>query len=67
MNGDINCSRDGVVNYAKELMSLGIFYLNYKDAVREGDGERVLVCWKYLLPLFKVSDRRNYSLEVVRT
>ena len=66
MNGDINCSRDGVVNYAKELKSLGIFYLSYKDAVHEGNGDRVLVCWKYILPLFKVSDRRNYSLEVVR-
>lgn len=58
--GDISCTTDGVMNYANELMSLGIFYLNFKDAIREGDGERVLVCWKFLLPLFKVSDRRNY-------
>lgn len=47
-------------------MSLGVFFLNYKDAIREGDGERLLVLWKYLLPLFKVSDRRNYSIEVLR-
>ena len=66
MIDDISCSGDGVANYAIEVMSLGIFYLNYKDAVREGDGDRVLICWKYLLPLFKVSDRRNYSLEVLR-
>ena len=66
MIDDISCSGDGVANYAIEVMSLGIFYLNYKDTVREGDGDRVLVCWKYLLPLFKVSDRRNYSLEVLR-
>ena len=66
MIDDISCSGDGVTNYAIEVMSLGIFYLNYKDAVREDDGDRVLVCWKYLLPLFKVSDRRNYSLEVHR-
>ena len=63
---EVNCSTDGVLNYTNEVMSLGIFYLNYKDAVREGDGERVLLCWKYLLPIFKVTDRRNYSLEVLR-
>lgn len=66
MCGDITCCSDGVLNYANEIMSLGIFYLNYKDAIREGDGSRVLVCWKFLLPIFKVSDRRNYSLEVLR-
>ena len=66
MCGDIGCSKDGILNYANEIMSLGIFYLNYKDVIREGDGDRLLVCWKYLLPIFKVSDRRNYSLEVLR-
>ena len=57
------CS-DGVLNYANEIMSLGIFYMNFKDAIREGDGDRILMCWKYLLPLFRVSNRRNYSFEV---
>lgn len=55
---------DGVLNYAKELMSLGIFYINFKDAIREGSGERVLLCWKYLFPLFRVTNRRNYTCEV---
>lgn len=66
MCSDINCSKDGILNYANEIMSLGMLYLNYKDVIREGDGDRLLVCWKYLLPIFKVSDRRNYSLEVLR-
>ena len=66
MCGDITSSEDGVLNYANEVMSLGIFYLNYKDAIQEGDGDRVLLCWKYLLPISKVSDRRNYSLEALR-
>ena len=57
------CS-DGVLNYANEIMSLDIFYMNFKDAIREGDGDRILMCWKYLLHLFRVSNRRNYSFEV---
>ena len=49
---EVNCSTDGILNYANEVMSLGIFCLNYKNTVREGDGERVLLCWKYLLPIY---------------
>lgn len=39
--------------------------MEYSDAIREGDGERVLRCWQYLLPLFKSSGRKNYSVEVL--
>lgn len=60
-------SDDNVQEYAKEIMTLGILYLNYKDAIKEGDGERVLTIWKYLLPIFRLSERRNYSVEVLLT
>ena len=43
---------DTVFEYATDLMSLGMLYLEFHDAVREGDGSRVMRCWKYLLPLF---------------
>ena len=58
---------DKVQEYAKEVMSLGMFYLNYKDAVKEGDGGRIFTSWKYLLPIFRAADRRNYSVEVLLT
>ena len=50
-----------------EVISLGLFFEEYVDAVREGDGSRVLRCLKYLLPSFKGSNRKNYSLEVLHT
>ena len=56
---------DGVLAYATETLSLGLFYMEYKDGIREGDGNRVLRCWQYLLPLFSVTGRTNYSLEVL--
>ena len=65
INTDHSYIDDKVLDYAKEVMSLGMFYLNYKDAVREGDGGRILTLWKYLLPIFKVCGRRNYSVEVL--
>ena len=37
--------------------------MEYKDAIHEGDGMRVLRCWKYLLPLFKANNHKNYAIE----
>ena len=50
---------DKVHLYAKRLLSLGCFYLEYSDAIREGDGDRVLQCWRYLLPMFVISRRKT--------
>ena len=50
-------SQDDITNYANDIISLGLFYFSYKDAVQEGDGDRVKTCWKYLLPIFKASDK----------
>jgi hypothetical protein len=38
-------------NYACEII-LGLLYMNYNDVIKEGDGERVVLIWKYLLPIF---------------
>ena len=37
--------------------------MEYSDAIREGDGNCVLRCWRYLLPMFVSSGRKNYALE----
>ena len=52
-------SVDNVHNY---LLSLGCLYLEMQDAIREGDGERVMQCWQYLLPNFPNSGHKNYTL-----
>ena len=31
--------------YSRCLLSRGLFYVEYSDAIREGDGERALRCW----------------------
>lgn len=58
---------DSVFEYATDLLSLGMLYLEFRDAVKEGDGNRVMRCWKYFLPLFKVSGKKNYSIEALQT
>lgn len=42
-------SSDSVLSYAEETLSLGLFLLEFTDAIHEGDGYRILRCWKYLL------------------
>ena len=57
---------DGIELYARDVLSMGLFYWEYSDAIREGDGERLLRCWRYMLPLFINTGRRNYSIEALR-
>ena len=56
---------DQVYAYATQIISIGCFYLELSDAIREGDGERVITCWRYLLPTFRSSGRKNYSVEAL--
>ena len=54
---------DQLFSYASEVMSLGMFYNEYCDAIHEGDGQRILCCWRYMLLLFKASNRTKYTIK----
>ena len=54
---------DHIQEYAKELLTLGLFYLELQDGIREGDGLRVLRCWKYLFLFFRATGHVNYTIE----
>ena len=41
---------DRIYGYAKELLTLVLFYSEYSNAIRGGDGLRVLRWWSYLFP-----------------
>ena len=56
---------DTVKLYATEVLSLGLVWHGFHDAVREADGERLLRYWKLLLVPFKSSSHRNYAKEAV--
>ena len=56
---------DGVQFYATELLSLGLIWHCFHDAIREGDGDRIIRYWKLLLIIYKASDKRNYGKEAV--
>ena len=52
---------DQVHLYAKELLTLSLLWFGFHDAIKEGDGNRILRYWKFLL-VFKVS---GYAKEAV--
>ena len=54
---------DGVFSYASAVLNDGLLLLEFKDAIREGDGPRILRCWKVLLMYFHFARHKNYQLE----
>ena len=56
---------DGVFNHSSAVLSDGILLLELQDAVRRGDGPRVLRCWKFMLLYWKYAGHTKYSLEVI--
>ena len=54
-----------VYDYSKELISLALLFLNFKDAVKERDGERVIRMWKYFLLFFRATKLTNYTKEAL--
>jgi len=62
-DNDSTVLTDHIWEYAVETISLGLLYIIFRDAIREGDGYRVKTCWKYFIPIFKATGRRNYATE----
>lgn len=56
-------SVDSVFKYAVQLLRMCCFYMEFTDAIKEGDGGRVIRCWKYMLPIFSASGNTNYTCE----
>lgn len=63
---DHDSCADGVFAYASEVLTLSLLYAEFEDAIKEGDGERVVHCRRFFLLIFKPSNRMKYSLEAVK-
>jgi len=54
---------DSVHSYAVDILTLGLLWFGFRDAVREGDANRIVLYWKFLVPLFRQEKHYNYSNE----
>ena len=61
----VHTDDDSVSSYAIQLLRIGCLYMEFADAIREGDGQRVLRCWRYFLPVFRASHSTNYACEAL--
>ena len=58
--------RNGVNDYARAVLTDGLLLLEYRDAIHEGDGNRVETCHKFLMPYFFATKHNKYALECFR-
>ena len=57
---------DKVYNYTRVLCHYGAIVTEFRDAWAEGDGDRVVRCWKMFMLHFKASGCTKYALEALR-
>ena len=60
-------NKDDMLAYQKALLEYSMLVLNFWDAIAEGDGERILRCWKFFLMYLKHQggSATKYSLEAL--
>lgn len=57
---------DDMLAYQRSLLEYGILLINFWDAIAEGDGQRVVRCWKFFLLYLKNDNGSSkYSLEAL--
>ena len=54
---------DSVYNYATDFLTLGLLWHGFHDAIRSGDGDRIMIYWKFLTVVFKKEGNFNYAKE----
>ena len=53
-------------NYATLHLSMGILLRNFNDAVKKGDGERTICCWKFAMLIYRAYGHTKYALAALQ-
>lgn len=61
----LHASPDGVFNYAAAVLNDGLFVLEFRNAIHEGDAQRIVRCWKMMLLYYRSAHRYKYALEAL--
>lgn len=56
---------DNIYNYHKSRMQLGLLFMNIEDPIKEGDGNRLLDCYKLVLLLEYRFKHTKYAYEIL--
>lgn len=58
--------RDDRYQYVTLRLAMGIPLRNFDDAVKEGDGERNICCWKFAMLIYRAYNHNKYALAALR-
>ena len=58
-------TKDKKYLYAQQVLTLTFLWRGFNDAVHEGDGDRLLIYWKFFTVVFKVTRHSNYLKEAI--
>jgi len=64
-NAQCSQTTDKISLYAVQLLTLSLLWSNFHDAIKEGDGDRIIRSWKFNLLAFKAANHKNYSKEAL--
>ena len=56
-------NHDSVYAYAVDFLIMGLLWHGFHDSIRHGDGDRIVIYWKFLMVLFKEEGHFNYAKE----
>ena len=62
-NADSTQSSDMLYDYSTDLLTFCLLWHGFHDATREGDGDRILRYWKFLMIIFQQQSHYNYANE----
>ena len=57
----------GILNYTRSVLLLGLLRLNHTDAIRMGDGQRIMDIHMYLCLLYKTFKCPKYAYGMLKT
>ena len=57
---------DAQYNYACARLNFGMLLYNFDDAIKEGDGDRILRCWKFMLSIYRAYKHTKYAFAALQ-
>jgi len=60
-NAQCSQTTDKISLYAMQLLTLSLLWSNFHDAIKEGDGDRIIRSWKFNLLAFKAANRKTIA------
>lgn len=58
----VTSTEDHVFNYGCVYITLGLMLRNADDAIKEGDGDRIMALWKFFMLFWKANNSHKYAL-----